>query len=305
MVDVVVGTDLSPGGQAALRWAIDEARRRDVSVRAVLAWSFDGWSVDGCPRQVLRHAESSAPDHIQAAATELLHTAVEEVRDGAEQPAVVERAVHADPVDALLDEARGARMLVVGRRGAGHLRRIVVGSVSDACMHRAPGTVVIVPPEPTGADRSAPAAGDTRPVLVGVDGSAGSVHALRWAATAAALRAVPLRVVHAWTPLPSIYAGYYAYTPEENTAVEKAARAVLDGVVAKGVAGCGDVTVDAGLVAGSAAASLIREAAAAQLLVVGARGHEGLAELLLGSTSHRCAHHAPCPVVVIHGDIEG
>ncbi len=294
MKDIVVGTDLSPGGDAALRWAVDEARRSGASVRAVLAWS-----VDCCPRQVLRQAGSSRPDDIQAAATELLHAAVERVRDNTDQTVIIEHVVHADPVDALLDEVRGAGMLVVGRRGAGRLRRVVVGSVSDACMHLAPDTVVVVATGPDRTDGPASPAPDTRPVLVGVDGSPGSVEALRWAASEAALRGVTLRVLHAWVPVPPTYAGYYAGM--ESPAVEKAARAVLDETVAEGLAGRDGLTVEAGLVLGPATASLIHEAAGAQLLVVGARGHEGLAELLLGSTSHRCAHHAPCPVAIIHG----
>ncbi|WP_346434334.1 universal stress protein [Candidatus Protofrankia californiensis] len=60
--------------------------------------------------------------------------------------------------------------------------------------------------------------------------------------------------------------------------------------------------MDAGLMLGTPGTTLIRQAADAQLLVVGARGHEGFAELLLGSTSHHCTHHSPCPVAVIHSD---
>ncbi len=71
--------------------------------------------------------------------------------------------------------------------------------------------------------------------------------------------------------------------------------------MAKGLGDRTDVTVDAGLMLGAAGTSLIRQAAGAQLLVVGARGHEGFAGLLLGSTSQRCTHHSPCPVAVIHG----
>jgi len=38
------------------------------------------------------------------------------------------------------------------------------------------------------------------------------------------------------------------------------------------------------------------------MLVVGSRGHGGFTGLLLGSVSSNVAEHAPCPVLIIHGD---
>ena len=54
-------------------------------------------------------------------------------------------------------------------------------------------------------------------------------------------------------------------------------------------------------VAGPAAQALMQSAAHAELLVVGARGVGGLRGVLLGSVSRQCAHHAPCPTVVVRG----
>ena len=51
-----------------------------------------------------------------------------------------------------------------------------------------------------------------------------------------------------------------------------------------------------------AAQVLVDEADGADLLVVGSRGHGGFAGLLLGSVSQQCAHHAPCPVVIIRAE---
>ncbi len=182
----------------------------------------------------------------------------------------------------------------------------MTGSVSDACVHMSAGAVVVVrwaPEQSRGHElhdgRLAGVPRERRPVLVGVDGSEGSINALRWAATAAAQRKVTLRVLHVWMPAPAMYTGYYAGF--EGEGLEKAAQALLEDTLAKGLDDRTDVTVDAGLMLGAAGTSLIRQAAGAQLLVVGARGHEGFAELLLGSTSQRCTHHSPCPVAVIHG----
>jgi nucleotide-binding universal stress UspA family protein len=48
-------------------------------------------------------------------------------------------------------------------------------------------------------------------------------------------------------------------------------------------------------------AVVVDAAEGADLLVVGNRGHGGLAEALLGSVGQYCVRHAPCPVVIMRG----
>ena len=84
--------------------------------------------------------------------------------------------------------------------------------------------------------------------------------------------------------------------------LQQASRALLDDMVA-GLAderdgGCPVLLQSE---AGPAAQALMQSAAHAELLVVGARGVGGLRGLLLGSVSRQCAHHAPCPTVVVRG----
>jgi len=64
------------------------------------------------------------------------------------------------------------------------------------------------------------------------------------------------------------------------------------------------VEIERRVVEGRPAAVLVDESQGADLLVVGSRGHGGFAGLLLGSVSQQCAHHAACPVVIVHGKPE-
>jgi len=64
-----------------------------------------------------------------------------------------------------------------------------------------------------------------------------------------------------------------------------------------------DVEVRPRVVEGRAAQVLVDAAEGAELLVVGCRGHGGLAEALLGSVGQYCVHHASCPVVIMRGKV--
>jgi nucleotide-binding universal stress UspA family protein len=66
----------------------------------------------------------------------------------------------------------------------------------------------------------------------------------------------------------------------------------------------GEVPVERIVSEGSAAGVLIDVAQGAELLVVGSRGRGGFSSLLLGSVSHQCALHAPCPVAIVRTDPE-
>jgi nucleotide-binding universal stress UspA family protein len=287
VANIVVGVDGSADADAALRWALGEAWLRHTTVTAVLAWS-----PDDCPAAVEDRAGVPGIPGVETAAWQVLRDAAARARDARRPVAVFERAVYRDAVEALLDEAEQADMLVVGLHGSGRLRRFLMGSVSAACLHSARRPVVVVR-----RDDAPDIPDDSRRVLVGVDGSPASINALRWAAGEAALRECPLTVAHAWTPVPPAYAAYY--TGFDGAAMERAARAVLDDCLDQGLAGRTDVAVDARLVLAGAAQGLLDMAAEAGLLVIGSRGHGGFRELLLGSTSHQCVHHAPCPVAVL------
>jgi nucleotide-binding universal stress UspA family protein len=136
---------------------------------------------------------------------------------------------------------------------------------------------------------------DLAHILVGVDGSAGSVDALKWAAKLApALEAVVV-AVNVWH-FENTWGAYASpsWNPETD------AQQVLEDALAEAF---GDKRPE-GLLAqcpqGMAASALIERSASARMLVVGSRGHGGFVGLLLGSVSSACAEHARCPVLVVH-----
>ncbi len=132
-------------------------------------------------------------------------------------------------------------------------------------------------------------------ILVGYDGSPGSKQALIWAAREARCRETVLTVCHAWTP------GFLA----SEAAVLDLARRGSEKVIAEGLRRAqtlmGAAEVRPLLASGPAAAALCERSQAAEMVVVGCRGHGGLAGLLLGSVSWQVAAHARGPVVVVRG----
>ena len=143
-------------------------------------------------------------------------------------------------------------------------------------------------------------------IVVGVEDSAPARAALRWALDEARLRGARVYAVHAWrTPLehwPEAYAAAAALSYSELTEPLRQSHAgQLARVVAEETAGVDDVDVEQELVVGTATDVLCERAKRADLLVVGSRGRGGFGGLLLGSVSHQCAQHAPCPVVIVRG----
>jgi nucleotide-binding universal stress UspA family protein len=134
-------------------------------------------------------------------------------------------------------------------------------------------------------------------IVVGVDGSEGSLRALRAAFEEARLRKAPLRVVVVWQLTWSEIA---VETPETLKQAEDQAERVLDAALASVADGAGSaVEVSGELVNGHAATALVEAARDATLLVVGTRGTGGVAGALVGSVAHAAIHHARCPVLVV------
>jgi nucleotide-binding universal stress UspA family protein len=140
-------------------------------------------------------------------------------------------------------------------------------------------------------------------VVVGVDGSEPSKHALRWAQFIAKASASTLDVVIAWEPYTAfgwMGAGWAAMPPDWNPGQD--AERALTSTIDEFFGAHRPVGLQLTVREGNAAQVLLDTSQGARMLVVGSRGHGGFAGLLLGSVSAACAEHATCPVLVLHGD---
>jgi nucleotide-binding universal stress UspA family protein len=141
-------------------------------------------------------------------------------------------------------------------------------------------------------------------IIVGVDGSEPSRHALGWAMREAARHGFPLTVVtvhrgsvrpatEVYWPMPDLPDGARV----DEAGVRKAAQEMVSQAAADMAEPVPDVTVT--VADGNPAEELVRAARDADMLVVGSHGNGGFASLLLGSVSSQVVHHAGCPVVVV------
>lgn len=140
-------------------------------------------------------------------------------------------------------------------------------------------------------------------IVVGVDGSVESLAALRWAIAQAELTGSTVDAVIAWElPVPATGYGWAPLTKAEcDKCVEIATKAVQE-AISQVTGPSGNPLVRPVVRAGRPAQVLLDASAHADLLVVGSRGHGVFADILLGSVSQHCFHHAKCPVVVMRGE---
>ncbi|MPY96073.1 MAG: hypothetical protein GEV08_24340 [Acidimicrobiia bacterium] len=275
MERIVVGVDGSASAETALRWAVEEADHHGAAVTAVLAWSYlDQRRGEG--------SQAFDPTYGPEDARGALRGALAAV--GASRP-VEEQVVNGLPANALLEVGADADLLVVGARGLGGFKGLLLGSVSERVLEQAPCPVAVVR---VPGDHPA----DGR-VVVGVDGSPTSTVALRWAADEARARQVALHVVHAWQ-VPVLAP---AATGQLVGTLEESARSLLESALRE--AAVGGLEVEGHLPCLGAARAMMNLAGEASLMVVGTRGHGRVGRAVLGSTSRQLAHHAPCPIVVV------
>jgi nucleotide-binding universal stress UspA family protein len=296
---VVVGIDGSAAARGALRWAAHEAKLRGADLDVVWAWAYPSY-VDpmGGYYPLPSLYDDAEVDHRKRLDDEL------DLVLGKDCGVAVRAfSVCSSAAGAVLKHAEGAALMVVGSHGTSGWRLVLLGSTAIQCMHHAPCPIAVVRladaddhEEEQGSDRKS--LRDSGPIVVGVDGSVSSVAALRWAVMEAIIRKTSIEVVHCWqVPLMYLANGYV--TPDldqlrksATTAVERAIAQATDGLT--NLPGITTKVWEA-----PAGEALIAESKAAQIVVVGTRGHGGFVGLLIGSIATQVVTHSLCPTVIV------
>lgn len=282
---VAVGYDGTPHSDVALAWAVRHAvaLERPLLVIHAVGVPISGYrAAYGLPedRATSRTAGRAVLDGGLAAARAI------------DRSVVLREHLALGPArDVLRESASGAHVLVLGSRGHGGLAAYVLGSVSAGVAETAPCPVVVVR-SPEHANASSEYAGR---VVIGLDGTELSQHALAAAFEYASWDRRPLTVLHAWDE-----AGHwrdldaYPHLAETNASHTRQVAEALSGFGEK----YPDVEVMVRQEPAEAGEALLAASRDADLVVVGARGRGDTAAMLLGSVSRRVLERAHCPVMV-------
>ncbi|GAA2908504.1 universal stress protein [Actinoplanes cyaneus] len=280
---VVVGADGSASSLSAIRAAASEAVGRERPLRIVHAYIWAALDVAGGPA-----ADGPPGIGMRADAERILAEALLEAEKTAPGVRATTALVEGAPAPVLLRESRTAVLLVIGDRGLDGFRSLLLGSVALHTTTHAACPVLVV----RGQVRT------SGPVVVGVDGSAGSASAIGFAIDEAARRTTGLTAVLAWGAFDAVDQKDTLPLVYETGALKDEEHRVLSESLAGWAQRYPQVAIEQELVRERPAAALIERSQSAQLVVTGSRGRGGFTGLLLGSVSQTVLHHANCPVAI-------
>jgi nucleotide-binding universal stress UspA family protein len=139
---IVVGVDGSAAAERAIEWALDEARTHGDHVVLVHAWQYPVVTMRGIQAEPWPGVQNLG---IEKVAAEALDAVTQSARKRAPDVPIDSRLVEGHPSKVLVDASSAARLLVVGSRGLGGFKGLLLGSVSSACAHGARCPIVIIP----------------------------------------------------------------------------------------------------------------------------------------------------------------
>lgn len=274
----VVGVDGSDNARHALEWAVDQAVGRDVRIVVLATWSVPATTTGLVPGGIVSPDWSMLESELQHSTTAL---AAEVARDGVTVKATVAQGPAAQ---VLIDVSRDADLLVVGARGMGRVKGMMLGSVSHRCAsHAVVPTAVIAMEAPLGPARR---------IMVGYDASANGRAAATWAlgfadadAHITIVDALPLAP---WLPGDLVRERF----PAEVSAAESEFQAHMNEIDPDDRATHSFVIADARV-------ALLEASHTADLVVLGSRGRGKLGAVLLGSTTTWMLHGATRATIVV------
>jgi nucleotide-binding universal stress UspA family protein len=283
MTSVLIGVDGSEDSRTALRWAAVVADALRLPLRALWAWQYPTDALLGVGKIELP-SPARSDKLIEAQLTHL----VEEVL-GDKAADVVLEVGRGPAAAALLGAAEhGPAMIVVGSRGLGGFKGLLLGSVSRQVAEHAPCPVTIVrhtaPVPPVRLET----------IVAGTDGSEDAARGLRYAADIAAKAGAELVVAHATGP--GEVASPLGVQPQVDLDVRwERVEEWCAPLRAMGV------DYEVAVVEGDTRIALLDLARdrAADLLVIGSRGHGPVGQLLLGSVATSLAQHSELPVTIV------
>lgn len=289
---IVVGVDGSPASKVAVDWAARDAARRGEAlnlVHVLVPPAVMAFPEVPMPAGYLDWQEEQGRKLLEDART-TVEEALRDIRGDAHVEVSTEM-VSGSAVPALADLSTRAQLIVVGCRGRGALARGLLGSISTGLAHHAHCPVAIIHDEDPLMPHPSMA-----PVVVGVDGSPASEHALAIAFEQASFRGVDLVAVHAWSD-----SGVFEFPGADWSTLQAMGEETLSERLSGWQERYPDVLVRRVVVADKPAHQLLEQAESAQLLVVGSHGRGGFAGMLLGSVSTSVVHAARMPVIVARG----
>jgi nucleotide-binding universal stress UspA family protein len=279
---VMVAVDGSEGSRAALRWGAGLAAATGSPLTAVRAWRYPATA----GINPITPSLPSADEVDAQMEEELRKLLVEELGPAGDEASI--RVARGDAAGAILDVGaqEDVAVLVVGSRGLGGFKALMLGSVGRTVVENATMPVAVVrDPQPISG-------GDGTPILVGVDGSAASERAIDWAAWAAAAVGAPVLLIHAIDPgRPELPGNLNALLRKEGAAYLENARAPFEAA---------GVEVDSALVDGDPRIVLMdaAERERARMVVAGTRGQGRVSAVMVGSVASYLANRIPGVLVV-------
>lgn len=273
---IVLATDGGPAGAGAARWIQHRAKmhRLDVQIEMVV-------ELDRMTRELNGAVLTDAADAIVQSTKEYLGRTAPSAR-------VETEVTWGDPRERLEQASEHADLIVVGTSRSGRLAGMLGSTFPVKLAESARCPAIVVP------RKWKPGHGE---VVVGIQGDDHDDPALRFAIHEARVLHRPLKIVHAWELPPMQFPREWLAL--RLTDLPNPHAAVLARVIEAVQLENPDLEVTGLLMEQGPAPALIREAAGAELLVVGSHGLTTSDRLFIGSVSREILSRPPCPVAVI------